>query len=123
VDFEAGIMWRERTSTLERATGRIVPWVFHRNGKPIRDYYDPMRNVLDAAGLAHLIPYDAKRTAARRFYRGGMSEAMAMRVMGLKTPEMFRRYNITTEEDARAALAGVYQAEAERARERTEVGR
>jgi integrase len=29
---------RARTTTLERSTGTIVPWVFHRNGRPIKSY-------------------------------------------------------------------------------------
>jgi integrase len=30
---------RERTRSLERQLGKIIPWVFHRKGKPIRSYY------------------------------------------------------------------------------------
>jgi chromate transport protein ChrA len=54
--------------------------------------------------------------ARRRFDRGGMSEARAMRVMGLQTAEMSRRYNFTTDEDAREGLARLYEVEAERTR-------
>jgi integrase len=27
---------RERTEALQRRIGRIIPWVFHRNGRPIK---------------------------------------------------------------------------------------
>jgi integrase len=30
---------RERTTALERATGAIIPWVFHRRGQPIRNMH------------------------------------------------------------------------------------
>ena len=29
---------RERTKAVERATSQIVPWVFHRNGRPIKSF-------------------------------------------------------------------------------------
>lgn len=29
---------RERTEALEKAQGRIIPWVFHNDGNPIRDF-------------------------------------------------------------------------------------
>ena len=31
-------MQRELTAKLERDEGRIIPWVFHRNGKPVRSF-------------------------------------------------------------------------------------
>jgi integrase len=107
---------RGRTTALERATGRIIPWVFHRNGSPVRSYYEPVKKALQEVGLPDRIPYDVKRTAARRFDRGGLSQARAMRAMGLQTPSVYRRYNITTDEDAREGLARMYEVEAERNR-------
>ena len=35
---------RERTTALEYETDRIIPWVFHRRGKPIKSFYKTWRN-------------------------------------------------------------------------------
>ncbi len=32
---------REQTEALQHATGQIVPWVFHRDGRRIRSYRWP----------------------------------------------------------------------------------
>jgi hypothetical protein len=48
---------------MERAKGEIIPWGFHRNGKPIKS---PRRAWLTAgktAGLVGRIPHDHRRRA------------------------------------------------------------
>src|SRR2546422_241261 len=40
---------RERTTALERRTGTICRWVFHRNGRPIRDFMTAWRSGCDRA--------------------------------------------------------------------------
>lgn len=47
-----------RTREIERATGRIIPWVFHRDGAPIVDYRRAWRSAVKRAGLPHRIPHD-----------------------------------------------------------------
>jgi len=114
---------RERTTALERATGRIIPWVFHRHGNAIMAYSVPLRAALDAAGLPDRVPYDVKRSAARRFSAGGLTEAQAMLAMGLRTPSIFRRYNVTVEADAREGLDRMYRAESEQPAEKKDGSR
>jgi integrase len=110
---------RERTTARERASGRIIPWVFNRaDGSPIIAYSAPLRAALDAAGLPDRVPYDVKRTAARRFSAGGLTEQEAMHVMGLRTPSIYRRYNVTVEADAREGLDRMYRSERGPARKR-----
>ena len=47
---------------------------------------------------------DTRRSVARDLRRAGVSEADAMRVTGHRTPSMFRRYSITTDDDVAEAL-------------------
>ncbi len=58
---------RERTTALEQAAGRIIPWVFHRNGKPIKSF------------------------------RGLVPRSTAMRIVDHKTESIYRRYAIVDE--------------------------
>jgi hypothetical protein len=42
----------EKTRQLEVKEGRMIPWLFHHNGKPIRDYYRAWHAACTAAKLA-----------------------------------------------------------------------
>ena len=60
------------TRALQRKHGRICPWVFHRNGKPIRDYYTAWRLACLKAGLAQRDPKTKRiQTARIRTTSGG----------------------------------------------------
>jgi integrase len=48
--------------------------------------------------------HDFRRTAARDMVRAGVSETVAMSITGHKTTSMFQRYNVTSQNDKRAAL-------------------
>lgn len=56
---------REYTSAVERQKGTIIPWVFHRNGVPIKDFRGAWKSACEAAGVAGRIPHDFRRTAVR----------------------------------------------------------
>ena len=82
IDFEAG--WirlepgetknRERAHTraIEHATGQVIPWVFHRDGQPIRYFRRAWLTACKAAGAPHRIPHDFRRTAGRNLERAGV---------------------------------------------------
>jgi integrase len=88
---------RERTKTLEVATGRIIPWVFHRNGKPIRDLRTAWRDACEKAGVPGRVLHDFRRTAVRNLERAGVPRSTAMKMVGHKTEAIYRRYAIVDE--------------------------
>lgn len=103
---------REYTRAVERRTGQIVPWVFHREGQPIRRMDVARQSACERAGAVGpdgrpKVLHDLRRTAARNLTRAGVPRHISMRILGLKTEAMFRRYSIVETEDLRDGLAKV----------------
>jgi integrase len=89
--------WKKRIEL--QKTGVICPWVFHRNGTPIRDYYNSWENACKAAGVPGRIPHDFRRTAVRNLERAGVPRSVGMKLTGHKTESVYRRYAIVSERD------------------------
>jgi integrase len=97
----------------------VIPYVFHRNGKPIHGYLDGWRAACKRAAvekrgsletvirpqLLGRTPHDFRRTAARNLIRAGVAQHIVMQLCGWKTDAMFRRYAIVDERDLRDAVA------------------
>ena len=96
------VQWREHERLKE--AGVICPFVFHRNGKPIRDFRGAWEAACKAAGCPDKIVHDFRRTAVRNFERAGVSRSAAMQVTGHKTESVYRRYAIVSEGDIREAF-------------------
>ena len=92
---------RERTAAVDKATDRIVPWVFHRAGKPIKDFRGAWRQACKNAGSPGRIPHDFRRTAVRNLERAGVSRSTAMAMVGHRTEAIYRRYAVQAESDLR----------------------
>lgn len=88
---------RERVRGMEREAGRITPEVFPDVSAATfkRHWYRAVK----AAGLPALRPHDLRRSAARNLIRAGVSQHVAMAILGHRTDAMFRRYNITSAQD------------------------
>lgn len=86
---------RERTRTIERERGEIIPHVFHRDGHPIRSMDAAWRAACKRAGLAGWLFHDLRRSAVRNLERAGVSRSVAMELTGHKTEAVYRRYAIT----------------------------
>lgn len=105
------------------------PYVFHRDGRPIRvrrfyrQWHAAARRAAVGEGTAenperpHLmeregsngervrpIPHDLRRAAIVRFERTGIARSIAMSLTGHKTEAVYRRYAITREAEQREAL-------------------
>jgi len=75
------------------------PYVFHRDGRPIRDFRATWVAACKAVGLSGLLFHDLRRSGARNYRRAGVTEDVIMRIGGWKTASMFRRYNVVDERD------------------------
>jgi len=92
--------------------------VFHRNGRPIKDYRGSWKKSCEKAQVPGRIPHDFRRTAVRNLERAGVPRSVAMQLTGHKTESVYRRYAIVSESDLAegvAKLAALYQANSDNA--------
>ena len=83
--------WRLRVSE--------CPYVFHRDGRAIRDFRATWAAACEAVGLPGLLFHDLRRSGARNYRRAGVTEDLIQRIGGWKTKSMFARYNVVDERD------------------------
>jgi integrase len=95
---------RESTTALERETGQIIPFVFHRGGRPIRSFLDAWQTACKRAAVPGKLVHDLRRTAVRNLERAGVSRSVAMKLVGQKTESIYRRYAIVCEADLSVAV-------------------
>jgi integrase len=94
----------EQTKALQRATGRLIGPVFHRNGQPIKDYRRAWDTACEHAKIPDRIPHDFRRTAVRNLERACVPRSVAMKLTGHKTESVYRRYAIVSEADLNEGL-------------------
>ncbi len=113
--------WRRRV-----VGDRMARWVFHhRGGRPVsptvlRKWW---RRAAAAAGHPGVIFHDLRRSAVRNMIRAGVSEPVAMSISGHQSAAIFRRYNITSLDDQRRALAATQAYAAARGRKEKRTSR
>ena len=106
---------RARTLAMEKATRTIIPWLFHRSGRPIKSFRRAWLAACTAAGLSDRIPHDFRRTAVRNLERAGVPRSTAMKMVGHKTESIYRRYAIVDEamlKEGAAKLQTLHEAQA-----------
>jgi integrase len=104
-----GLLERQRayTDAVQRRTGEVVRWVFHREGKRVASIRQAWRTACTKAGLVGHIPHDFRRSAVRRLEQAGVPRSVAMKLVGHSSEAIYTRYAITNETDLREGLAKV----------------
>jgi integrase len=83
----------------------VSEFVFHAGGCRVWDFLKEWHKATEAAGFPHRLFHDYRRTAVRDLIRAGVSQTVAMTITGHKTDAVFRRYNITSDDDKREAIS------------------
>lgn len=91
------------TRALELETGSIIPWLFHRNGKPLRGFRKAWARAVSEALAAGELPerrliHDLRRTAVRNLTRNHIPRHAAKTITGHLTDAVFERYDILDEQ-------------------------
>ena len=93
-------------------------YIFHRRGEQMGTFRKVWKRACRAAGLVKVerhpvtgqtvevypIPHDCRRSAVRNMVRAGVNPDVARQISGHRTPSIFSRYNIISEEDLRQAM-------------------
>jgi len=115
---------RERTDDVERAQGRVVTHVFHRDGDRIRAMRKAWNKAAKRAGLEGAWFHDLRRTAVRNLERATVPRSVATKLTGHKTEAVYRRYAIADEaalEEGVQKLARLHEAGGESDEGRTAI--
>jgi len=95
----------EKTAELERGTGRVVPWLFHRDGKPIKDFRKAWALACQRAGVAGKVPDDFRRTAVRNLERAGVPRSTTMAIVGHRSESIYRGIAMNDDMTLRESVA------------------
>ena len=99
VELRSVLEEQERLTKVVTRQGLICRWVFHREGRAIRNFRGAWKTAVTAAGCPGRIPHDLRRTAVRNFERAGVPRSIAMQITGHKTESVYQRYDIVDEAD------------------------
>jgi integrase len=83
------------------------PYVFHRQGKPIKSFQRAFKTAFKHVGLEGTVPHDLRRSGVRNFTKAGLSESEGMSISGHRTNAIYKRYNIIDEDLQRESLERV----------------
>ena len=95
-------LWVEHEAL--RKAGTICPYVFHRNGKRVKELRKAWERACELAGYPGRLMHDLRRSAVRNLVRSGVPDTVAMRITGHITRSVFDRYDISSDADIRAAF-------------------
>lgn len=98
--------WQARQYETPRGTA-LSPLVFHDRGRPVGDFRKTWATACKAAGVPGRRFHDLRRSGIRNLIRAGVGQAVAMSISGHRTVSTFIRYDISSDDDKRAALNAV----------------
>jgi integrase len=79
---------------------QVSVYVFEgKDGKELRDVGYAFVTAAARAGLGHITPHDCRRSAIRNLVRAGVPTSVCMTWSGHLTGSVFKRYDITDDED------------------------
>lgn len=95
----------EITVTIEQELSIRIPWVFHRQGREIRNFYKEWKAAMQAGKFIGKKRHDFRSTAIRRLLRVYKVDPDIARLMvGWSSLEMMEYYNVTEAADIHESL-------------------
>jgi integrase len=100
---------RKAAKSFERADGTtgISQYIFHRDGERIIEFRKAWATACKKAGFAGRLFHDLRRSGVRNMIRAGVPQNVAMKISGHETIAMFKRYDIGSDADLKAAQESV----------------
>jgi integrase len=95
------------TREVAHRKSKIIPWVFRRDGKPIKSFRGAWEKACKEAGLAGRWVHDFRRCVVRRLDQKHVKRGAAMKLIGQKSENVYRRFNIITAEDVAQAVEAI----------------
>jgi integrase len=95
----------EKTGALQQARNQIIPWLFHRDGKRIREFRGFWTSAFMKAGIPQRYFHDYRRTAVRNYERARVPRSVAMQLIGHETESIYHCYAITNDDDLAEGMA------------------
>ena len=80
-----------------------LPYVFHRNGRPLREFRKVWLRAVDFAGATGLTFHGFRNTFATNARRAGVPFDVTMRLAGWKTDSIRRRYAVVLDPELEEA--------------------
>jgi integrase len=90
---------RAITDECQQRLDIIIPWVFHREGKQIREFRRAWKTAVKNAGLTPRLFHDLRRSATRYLVKAGIPSKTAQMITGHKDRGVFEKYNIVDNPD------------------------
>lgn len=94
-------------------SGTEVPWLFHRNGRQLKDFRKAWATACQKAGVQRRLPDDLRRTAVRNLEYAGVSRSTAMAIVGHRSESIYRSISTvdgTTLRESASKIAAFQQA-------------
>jgi integrase len=96
---------RQARQFQSNGTTEMSALIFHKDGRRIGEFRKSWATACDKAGMPGILVHDLRRSAVRNLDRAGVRRDVARAISGHRTDSLYSRYNITSTEDVRAALA------------------